>query len=273
MLLSQLLIYLFYFHLIVAAIYIICLSNYQPVQFNKNNRTSIPAYPLTFIFAAMKLDTVIFDMDGLLIDSEPLWARAAEELFAAYGIGLTEKQYATTTGMRTKEFLHHWFSYFSINDANLLQAEEKIITRVVELVRQQGRPMPGVDYIFNFFKSQGFKMGLATSSGMALIDVVVDMLNIGQYLSAVSSAEGLAYGKPHPEVYLNCAKKMAAEPRQCICFEDSFNGMIAAKAAGMKCVVIPAANYQLKTIWDVADFKLGSLADFNELFLNGLGPR
>ena len=61
----------------------------------------------------MKLNTVIFDMDGLLIDSEPLWAEAAEELLLHYGKHLTAKQYATTTGLRTKEFLTHWFNYFN----------------------------------------------------------------------------------------------------------------------------------------------------------------
>lgn len=221
----------------------------------------------------MKLNTVIFDMDGLLIDSEPLWACAAEELFAGYGIKLTDEQYAKTTGMRTKEFLHYWFNHFGINESTLLQAEETIVKRVVELVKQKGKPMPGVAYIFDFFKTRGFKAGLATSSGMALVDVVVDMLNIQQYLSAVSSAEGLSNGKPHPEVYLNCAKTLASEPRQCICFEDSLNGMIAAKAAGMKCVVIPATITRSKTIWDVADMKLNSLPDFNEPALKALGVK
>jgi len=212
----------------------------------------------------MKPNTVIFDMDGLLIDSEPLWQQAAEEFFAGYGMKLSPQQYEKTTGLRTKEFLNFWFTYFKIPGEKLLDAEDWIVGRVVDLVKQKGKPLPGVMYIFDFFKKRGFNIGLATSSGPALIEVVIDLLNIRDDLGAVSSANELAFGKPHPEVYLNCAEKLAASPWQCICFEDSFNGMIAVKAAGMKCVVVPAPAANQKTIWDAADLKIPSLAGFDE---------
>lgn len=218
----------------------------------------------------MKPNTVIFDMDGLLIDSEPLWQQAAEELFAGYGRKLSAQQYAKTTGLRTKEFLNFWFTYFKIPPEKLLEAEDMVVGRVVELVKQKGKPLPGVTYIFDFFKERDFNIGLATSSGPALIEVVIDLLNIRDDLSAVSSANDLAYGKPHPEVYLNCAEKLAASPWQCICFEDSFNGMIAAKAAGMKCVIVPAHAASQKTIWDAADLKIPSLSSFDESLLKNL---
>lgn len=218
----------------------------------------------------MKLNTVIFDMDGLLIDSEPLWARAAAEWFATYGKTLSDEQYAKTTGLRTKEFLQYWFTHFNLHDANLPDAEAFIVNRVVELVKQLGKPMPGVAHIFDFFINRGFRTGLATSSGEALMETVIDLLNIRPHLNAVSSADKLAYGKPHPEVYLNCAKKLTSQPGQCVCFEDSLNGLMAAKAAGMKCVVIPANKGRLKTMWDVADLTLDSLACFDEQQLRRL---
>lgn len=218
----------------------------------------------------MQLNTVIFDMDGLLIDSEPLWEQAAEEFFSDHNIKLSPEQYAGTTGMRTKEFLQFWFTYFKMPDTELLYAEEKIVTRVIELVKQQGKPMPGVSYIFDFFKERDFNIGLATSSGPELIEVVTGMLGIRNDLGALSSANDLAYGKPHPEVYLNCAKKFLVHPRQCLCFEDSFNGMIAAKAAGMKCVIVPASPHQHKGIWGAADIKVASLNGFDESHLQKL---
>jgi sugar-phosphatase len=218
----------------------------------------------------MNLNTVIFDMDGLLIDSEPLWKEASDKLFSGYGIQLTAEEYSITTGLRTKEFLDFWFDHFKIVPEDTLDAENKIVDYVTELVIQKGKPMPGVSHIFNFFIERDFNIGLATSSGPQLINVVIDLLNIRKYIQVVSSAADLTYGKPHPEVYLNCAEKLSALPDQCICFEDSFNGMIAAKAAKMKCVIVPALAENGNPVWETADLKILSLTDFNQLLLNKL---
>lgn len=215
----------------------------------------------------MKLNTVIFDMDGLLIDSEPLWNQAASEVFRSYGVQLTEAQYATTTGLRTREFLIFWFGHFKITHEKIAEAEIKIVDRVIELVKQKGKPLPGVSHIFNFFAEKKFNIGLASSSSPGLIDVVTGLLGIDRYLQAISSADDLAYGKPHPEVFLNCAQKLSVSPEQCVCFEDSYNGMIAAKAARMKCVIVPAARERNKPEWEVADLKIYTLQNFNDLLL------
>lgn len=222
------------------------------------------------IFASMKLNTVIFDMDGLLIDSEPLWKEAADAMLLIYGKQLTAQQYSITTGLRTKEFLAHWFHYFNLPANELAGAEKMIVDHVIELVKQKGKPMPGVPYIINFFQNQNFKIGLATSSAPALIEVVIDLLGLRTCLGAISSADALAYGKPHPEVYLNCAKELSALPAQCICFEDSFNGMIAAKAAKMKCVIVPSLQDSKNSAWEAADLKISTLNNFNNLLLSSL---
>jgi len=218
----------------------------------------------------MKLNTVIFDMDGLLIDSEPLWKASAAALFLTYNKQLTEAQYNSTTGLRTKEFLAHWFRVFNIPASEIAGAEKKVLALVIELVKQKGKPMPGVPYIFNFFRERNFKIGLASSSPPELINLVVEMLGIGPWLMAITSATALPYGKPHPEVYLNCALQLDALPVDCICFEDSFNGLIAAKAAKMKCVVVPALHDSKNRIWDAADLKISTLTNFNGLLLDSL---
>lgn len=218
----------------------------------------------------MKLNTVIFDMDGLLIDSEPLWNQAASEVFRSYGVQLTEAQYATTTGLRTREFLIFWFGHFKITHEKIAEAEIKIVDRVIALVKQKGKPLPGVPHIFNFFTEKKFNIGLASSSSPGLIDVVTDLLGIDRYLQAISSADDLAYGKPHPEVFLNCAQKLSVSPEQCVCFEDSYNGMIAAKAARMKCVIVPASRERNDPVWEAADLKISTLQNFNELLLQSL---
>lgn len=218
----------------------------------------------------MQFDTVIFDMDGLLIDSEPLWNEAAAETFSPYGFCLTTEQYITTTGMRTKEFVEWWFEHYKVPMQFAPLAEEAILKNVVAKVAAKGKAMQGVAHIINFFIQRNFKTGLATSSGNPLIDVVIDKLGIRQYLQVISSAADLPFGKPHPQVYLNCAEALNSHPTRCVCFEDSFNGMIAAKAARMKCVVVPAAHESRNAKFNAADLKLSSLQNFNELLLQTL---
>ena len=218
----------------------------------------------------MQLNTVIFDMDGLLIDSEPLWGEAAHEIFGRYNFQLTKTQYATTTGMRTKEFVEWWFNYYKIDARHNEEAENAILQNVVEKVAAKGKALPGVEHIFNFFIQRNFKIGLATSSGKPLIDVVVDKLGIRNFLQSIESASDLPYGKPHPQVYLNCAVALNSHPTQCICFEDSFNGLIAAKAARMKCVVVPAPHDSKNEKFNAADLKISSLINFNSLLMQTL---
>jgi sugar-phosphatase len=216
----------------------------------------------------MQLNTAIFDMDGLLIDSEPLWAEAAAEVFKIYGVKLSDEQYASTTGLRTKEFIEWWFRHFNIGESELINAEEKITSLVLQKVAQRGKVMPGVQYIFDFFVSRKFRIGVASSSPQALIEIVMDICNIRPYVQATSSAEYLSYGKPHPQVFLNCAAALQANPAACICFEDSFNGLIAAKAARMKCVIVPHYSQQKLEKWGAADLKISSLQNFGALHLN-----
>lgn len=209
-------------------------------------------------------------MDGLLIDSEPLWKEAADALLETYGKQLTMQEYAVTTGLRTREFLQHWFCHFNLPADGLMIAQRKIVDDVINLVKQKGKPMPGVAHIFNFFLERNFNIGLATSSPVHLVDVVIDLLGIRAHLQAIASADKLAFGKPHPEVYLDCAAQLNVSPGQCICFEDSFNGMIAAKAAKMKCVIVPALHDNKRLAWEAADLKISTLNNFNELLLDAL---
>ena len=105
---------------------------------------------------------------------------------------------------------------------------------------------------------------------MRLINVVVDKLNIRSYLHAITSAESLAYGKPHPQVFINCAEELSLPPTQCIVFEDSFNGLIAAKAAKMKCVVVPHHSAYNNPRWNAADLIINSLTNFDAKILKEL---
>lgn len=218
----------------------------------------------------MQLNTVIFDMDGLLIDSEPFWQEAGIETLEQYNIALTLEQYHLTTGLRTKEWIDYWWRHFGIPSDSAAAAEEMILQTAIRKIKESAKPMPGLDHIFSFFSKKNFRIGLATSSPLALVDVVVDKLGIRPYLNAVASAGHLPFGKPHPQVYLDCARALEVNPLQCVCFEDSFNGMIAAKAARMKCVIIPVPDQSHLAKWGAADLQLNSLLEFDQIHLNNL---
>ena len=212
----------------------------------------------------MKINTVIFDIDGLLINSEPLWNQAAAEVFASRNVYISEAEYATTTGLRTKEFVAWWLTHFQQDPATFPEVEKEIVACVLDKIATNAATLPGVPYIFDFFASRGFKIGLATSSPPELIELAKKITGIEKYVMAATSAEALPYGKPHPQVYLNCAAALQVAPINCVCFEDSFNGMVAAKAARMKCVVVPHSSEIHHPKWGAADAKLTSLQQFTE---------
>jgi sugar-phosphatase len=213
------------------------------------------------------LNTVIFDMDGLLIDSEPLWQEVGIQVLREFGISLTLEQYHSSTGLRTPEWIEHWFNEYNIDVKHAEETVKAIEDEAIQSIKTRGIAFEGTNYILDFFRKQDFKIGLATSSPLRLVEVVTEKLGIASYFSAYSSAESLPYGKPHPQVYLNCAEQLKAAPVHCLCFEDSFNGFISAKAARMKCIIVPAIDQQQNPKWNAADLQLKSLLDFNQQLL------
>lgn len=208
------------------------------------------------------VDTVIFDMDGLLVDSEPLWREAMADVFAQLDIYLKEEDYFKTMGMRTIEVVEYWHQYFKWTQKSTEQVSQEILEEVTARVRTEGVLMEGAKEILDFFRHKDFKIGLASSSPMSLIKTVLSHFELESYFETYHSGEHEEYGKPHPSVYLSCAKELKSDPAQCLVFEDSIAGLIAAKAAQMKAVAVPD-----KSNWDdlryaLADLKLSSLKEF-----------
>ena len=216
------------------------------------------------------LHTVIFDMDGLLIDSEPLWGEAMNEVFSGMGIHLGREQFALTTGLRTNEVVDYWYHHLGWEEKTPAIVTQEIVELVTRKILDQGNPMDGLEYILEFFKARDFKIGLASSSPMALIISVLEHIHIRSYFQAVYSAEYEDYGKPHPAVYLACARELGSKPLECIVFEDSVTGLIAAKAARMKTVAVPEAHRRSDPRYVLADMRLDSLKAFTEKSLHEL---
>ncbi|MCC6182999.1 MAG: hexitol phosphatase HxpB [Bacteroidia bacterium] len=208
------------------------------------------------------IKAVIFDMDGVLIDSEPLWRRVMIQSFNEIGIPLTEEDCKTTTGSRFIEVIKYWFEKYQFHTLNPKDFEDLVVSRLCELIKIEGKLMPGVIKVLDFLKNKSFKLAIATSSNEKLLKTVITELNIQSYFHTTCSAEYLKYGKPHPEVFLNCANNLGVIPSQCLVIEDSVNGVIAAKAAQMKVIVVPDEHNFNNPKFSIADYKLPSLTLF-----------
>ena len=207
------------------------------------------------------IKAVIFDMDGVIIDSEPLWRRAMIQSFVEIGIPFTDEHCRLTTGLRFKEVAEFWFTKHQIKHISILEFDELVITRLCQLIIEEGKAMKGVNETLFFLKEKGYKIGIGTSSNTRLMNTVVDVLSIRHYFDTLSSAEFLEYGKPHPHVFLNCAQQMSISPNHCLVIEDSVNGIIAGKAAQMRVLAIPEEINKNNPKFAIADYIGESLFD------------
>lgn len=200
-------------------------------------------------------DAVIFDMDGVLIDSEPLWKIAMEEVFRSVGCSLTRQDFQKTVGLRLDEVIEYWYNHTGWESATPKEVENKIVQRMMELLIENSTPLTGVIETLEYLKSKGKKIGLATSSYEILINTVLDTLSIRSYFDFTHSAENEAYGKPHPAVYLSVAERLEVSPIRCLVIEDSLNGIISGKAARMKVVCIPEKSHHPEPKLMLADYQ------------------
>lgn len=213
-----------------------------------------------------KFDAVIFDMDGVLIDSEPLWREAMIYGFTKLGYPFTEEDCIKTTGKRFDEVINIWFNHFNETKTNPKQFEQEVIDYLIELIKLKGKPIDGILSVLSLLKKEQIKIGLATSSNEKLMNFILNYLKIDTYFQSVKSAEHLKHGKPHPEVYLACAEGLNCTPSKCIVIEDSINGLISGIAAGMKVIAIPDNKNYNKPQWSIAEQKLKNMHELLTFF-------
>ncbi len=208
------------------------------------------------------LAAVIFDMDGVLADTEPLWQRAELEIFGALGVPLTLPMMHTTMGLRCDEVVAKWYQLYPWEGKSVTQVHDEIVARVIALMRAEAVLLPGVRTAIAQVQAAGLRLALASSSPMVLIEAMLDHLGVRDAFEILRSAEVETHGKPHPAVYLHTADALGVSPLQCLAIEDSFNGLLAAKAARMRCVLVPAPEFWGDPRWAIADRVLHSLEEF-----------
>ncbi|WP_423062002.1 hexitol phosphatase HxpB [Citrobacter portucalensis] len=212
----------------------------------------------------------IFDMDGLLVDSEPLWDQAELDVIASLGVDISRRhELPDTLGLRIDMVVDLWFAQQPWNGPSRQEVTERIITRAIALVEETKPLLPGVREAVALCKSQGIKVGLASASPLHMLETVLTMFDLRDNFDALASAEKLPYSKPHPQVYLDCAAKLGIDPLNCVALEDSVNGMIASKAARMRSIVVPAHENQDDPRFVLADVKLTSLTELTAAHLCG----
>lgn len=212
----------------------------------------------------------IFDMDGLLIDSEPLWDRAELDVIASLGIDISRRnELPDTLGLRIDMVVDLWYAQQPWVGPDRGEVTARIISRAISLVEESKPLLPGVREAVALCKAQGLKVGLASASPLHMLEKVLTMFELRDSFDALASAETLPYSKPHPQVYLDCAAKLGLDPLCCVALEDSVNGMVASKAARMRSIVVPAEEGRHDPRFALADVKLNSLVELTAQQLRG----
>lgn len=209
------------------------------------------------------MKAAIFDMDGLLIDSEPLWQEAEITVFRSIGVPLTRELCRETMGVRLDVVVRHWYEKTPWQGDSLEVVEARILELVSRLVVERGKPMPGVRKTIDLLSAANYALAVASSSPMPLIKTALETFGLMEHFSVLHSAEAEDEGKPDPAVYLSAISRLGADPNNCIAFEDSVIGVRAAKSAGARVIAVPDPADISNPGFAAADVVLGSLADFS----------
>jgi HAD superfamily hydrolase (TIGR01509 family) len=187
------------------------------------------------------IDTVVFDLDGVVVDSEQVWDDVREQLAKERGGRWHEGAQADMMGMSSPEWSAYMHDEIGLSETPE-EINDEVVRRMLERYRERLPLIPGaVDAVRRL--APEFRLGVASSSNRPLIETVLEQAGIADLFEAVVSSEEVAGGKPAPDVYLEAAKRLGVEPGRAAAIEDSSNGIRAAHAAGMRVIALPNAHY------------------------------
>lgn len=205
------------------------------------------------------IEVVIFDMDGLMIDSEPFHFQAFSTVFNQFGLQFSKEENTKYIGMQDIDEAKDMVDKYLLP----VTADELVKRKQAQFRRfltQAIIPQPGLMKLLGKLQERKYKIGIASSSALEEIESVVNGLKINKYIDVYCSAEQVKKGKPAPDVYLLAAKRLGVKPQNCLVLEDAPNGVRAGKAAGMKVFAIPS-QYTKEGDFTQADKVLNSLSD------------
>lgn len=219
-----------------------------------------------FDFEEKYMKAVIFDMDGVLVDSQPYHFKADIDTMAEYGVIKDQKFYESFAGTLTADRMRTLKEMFGLD----VPVEEMTIKRenmILDIMGKEDiKPVSGIPEFLRSIKEKGLTTAVASSSDYKLINLILDRLKIAQYFDSVTSGSDVKRGKPSPDVFLLAAERIGIEPAECLVVEDSENGVKAAKAAGMKVLgyINPTSGKQDLSLADFItdDFKKISIDMF-----------
>lgn len=207
----------------------------------------------------MKPEAVIFDMDGVLVDSEPFGFEALRRVMARYGLPYGEDENAEFLGRTTLDCCHILRARHGLTESAETLADW-YVEGMLEQIARGPIPMAGVPDVLRQIRAAGYRMALASSAEVRVIDANLAALGLRPLFEAVVSGTQVARGKPAPDVFLAAAERLGARPAACLVVEDSRNGLLAAKAAGMRCAVVPC-SHTLHQDFGECDHRLAALPD------------
>jgi HAD superfamily hydrolase (TIGR01509 family) len=217
------------------------------------------------------VEAVVLDMDGVLIDTEPVWRAAQSAVFAGFGVALSDRDLLDSTGQPIEELIPVWRRRArEASRPTDAEVAGLIVDRVIAHVTARGRPMPGVTAAIALFERCGLRLAIASSSPLRLIDAVCDRLGLTR-ITVRCSAMDEARGKPAPDVYLTAARRLGVGAAGCLALEDSPAGIASARSAGMRCIAVPDPLLAADSRYREADLVLESLTALDEAALRRLG--
>ena len=206
------------------------------------------------------IKAVIFDMDGLLIDTEPIWTLADREFLAHYGKTYRPMDKSRFMGSGVREFIKFIKKKFAIDEnENKLLSERMGIFE--SLVNENLKLMPGVENLLQELSEKGYLLAMATGNTRRMMDLMTENLKIRKYFNVTVSSDEVPHGKPAPDIFLEAARRLKVTPSECLVLEDAINGVVAAKAAGMEAIAVCDQRYNKPESFTEADMVVGSLKE------------
>lgn len=179
------------------------------------------------------MEAVIFDMDGVIIDSEPMHVAVEKDTFKQLGIEVSDEEMNQYIGVTNTQMWREIKDNHGLKQSVEKLVEDSINAKLVAFDTMSSEPIDGILEAIKYFKSKGYLLAVGSSSPMVHIEAVLHKLSIREYFEALVSAEEVPNSKPAPDVFLEAAKQLGVPPNKCAVIEDSSHGIDAANAAGM----------------------------------------